>query len=48
MPVPISLFLSSFISTASRIRLDYQGHISKSAQTAMIFLVGRERRSDRQ
>ena len=33
---------------ASEAHLDNQGHVSRSVQTAKIFLFGRERRKDRQ
>ena len=41
-------FPSPFADIASEAHLDNQGHVSRSVQTAMIFLFGRERRKDRQ
>ena len=41
-------FPSPFAGIASEAHLDNQGHVSRSVQTAKIFLFGRERRKDRQ
>ena len=42
---PFHSFVAGIVSEA---HLDNQGHVSRSVQTAKIFLFGRERRKDRQ